>query len=1170
MGRRFGARTVAGAKRSRLGTLLGLVLAAGSALAGTCGGGGGGFGVPAVLVARDGIREFERPALVALPLGEWSAMGGNWSLRRVDFSIDTRLGTREVGATWNAVSASWRWSFEPSYDGTTFIDDTGAKHAATLADGAPIPGTHWVRIDATHVATKGGLVHAFDPVDGRLIAVRWASANWPELRYVAGLVAGAQRTIRVEQCTAAQSCQLVYTIVRDASGRVIRLLDRAGRVAEFDRDASGRITAARDAKDVAQGWPGQRYEYQGVRFSAVINSEDERIELGFANGQLTMLKQVGAGDPTWAMAYQAKAAEAPVTLFSSALTDPLGNVRRYRFDEQYRLHERENARAETETWTWSGKRTTSYTDLAGLVSAQIYSDDDLVEETLPSGNVRHLTYLPGAVDRVDPLRRPIATVSDSLGPILTRQYDASGRLVAETNGAGETMTLGWGANESLVRVTEVNGRETFYGGHGEHGHPATVSRETATWNPVYDAVGNVMHGFESGPRDGGVVLRRWDEDRLLAEIVLVDQPAVGARTERTLRIERRSNGAVANIIRPLGGDTNVFYDAIGRETTRVEWSSPDTTSAPTASVSVRSHDAAGRLSSVTRPNGMRREIERDVTARIVRERYLRNGVVESDVAYTISQGRTLLMEDTNRGFGESIAYDSAGRAVARVHAGSEVSRTSFDLRSRPIRRDLENASGTLLQAVTFGYDGADRPARIGDGVEDLIVWQRTDGLVTAASFANGIEETAAAHIWKIASRSLTRNGTSLASSVYGHSPAGRLIGEYQGVAGPAAAGNSSQTFEVVDDLQPERRIASSYDSAFAYRRYAFDHASNLVRSETPEHGVIDWHYNAEANRLLEGTTAGATVAAYTWDEAGFATSRSGVSLSWTARGDLALAEDAVSGTELARFAFDPLGRRTSRTLNGTTVGWSHGGSLELDAVGNPVAADLGPVRIGLNGERVYRHTDLRGNVALRSNEHGEIRTHHSYSPYGPIETVGDSGDLEHGFGVGLELPLDASLGPIYVMGERVYDPLIGRFLAPDPVAHWVNDFAYTMGNPVEFWDPTGRSAESIDWNRFGTWLVATGATVGATAVCAGAAGSGGLAAAACVGAVIGAAGAWAQVYALEQSTLGGLEIDGISGWAIGDALYIPRGNVTVHDPEDFSGSFGGGSGGWIRPPGLQL
>jgi hypothetical protein len=43
----------------------------------------------------------------------------------------------------------------------------------------------------------------------------------------------------------------------------------------------------------------------------------------------------------------------------------------------------------------------------------------------------------------------------------------------------------------------------------------------------------------------------------------------------------------------------------------------------------------------------------------------------------------------------------------------------------------------------------------------------------------------------------------------------------------------------------------------------------------------------------------------------------------------------------------------------------------------------------------------------------------------------------------------------------MYDPLVGRFISPDPVFQLLNQYSYTLGNPIWFWDPDGQmSAET--------------------------------------------------------------------------------------------------------------
>jgi hypothetical protein len=136
-----------------------------------------------------GLPEYQERAVVPVTGAVVSPMGGNLLVRRTDLSIDTHLGTQEIGAAYNSASGNWLWSFDISYDGRRFVDPTGATHDTSgLAPGSAIPGTVWVVVDADTVKTKGGLAHEFGG-DSRLAAVHYTSAESPGLVHVSELVA---------------------------------------------------------------------------------------------------------------------------------------------------------------------------------------------------------------------------------------------------------------------------------------------------------------------------------------------------------------------------------------------------------------------------------------------------------------------------------------------------------------------------------------------------------------------------------------------------------------------------------------------------------------------------------------------------------------------------------------------------------------------------------------------------------------------------------------------------------------------------------------------------------------------------------------------------------------------------------------------------------------------
>ena len=125
-----------------------------------------------------------------------------------------------------------------------------------------------------------------------------------------------------------------------------------------------------------------------------------------------------------------------------------------------------------------------------------------------------------------------------------------------------------------------------------------------------------------------------------------------------------------------------------------------------------------------------------------------------------------------------------------------------------------------------------------------------------------------------------------------------------------------------------------------------------------------------------------------------------------------------------------------------------------DAVGRPVAIELGALTLDLLGNHRFRHLDFRGNVKLVSDAAGRIVSHARYAPYG-ADLVEGVPDREAGFAQGRSAGAD-----LVLLGARLYDPEAARFLAPDSVFQLVNQYAYADGNPIWYWDPDGRIRDS--------------------------------------------------------------------------------------------------------------
>jgi hypothetical protein len=168
-----------------------------------------------------GWAEYQDLLFVRVPGGSVNTGGGNFHTRRTDLSIDTRVGTYAIGAVYNSAAGGWRWGHEMTYAETTFVDETGASFDLTgVANGSPIAGTHWVRLDADSMKTKGGLVHDFS-ASGKLAAIHWLGFDYPQLRFSTQVVGGGtERITAIDQCTGASACSNAFALTYTPSAQL--------------------------------------------------------------------------------------------------------------------------------------------------------------------------------------------------------------------------------------------------------------------------------------------------------------------------------------------------------------------------------------------------------------------------------------------------------------------------------------------------------------------------------------------------------------------------------------------------------------------------------------------------------------------------------------------------------------------------------------------------------------------------------------------------------------------------------------------------------------------------------------------------------------------------------------------------------------------------------------
>jgi RHS repeat-associated protein len=202
-------------------------------------------------------------------------------------------------------------------------------------------------------------------------------------------------------------------------------------------------------------------------------------------------------------------------------------------------------------------------------------------------------------------------------------------------------------------------------------------------------------------------------------------------------------------------------------------------------------------------------------------------------------------------------------------------------------------------------------------------------------------------------------------------------------------------------------------------------------------------------------------ASYTYDSNGNLAAKTEGTDSWTytwnAENQLVKVEE--NGAEVARFAYDPIGRRVEKLSAGVTVAWTYDGDDILREAGSGVTVTYvhGPgideaVASDRGGMLSHIHADGLGSVTAQSSAAGEVTLRRAYDAWGRAELSGGVGGFAF---TGREW--DPEVG-LYYYRARYYDPEVGRFLSEDPLGFSSDDtnfYAYVSNGPTSAVDPDG-------------------------------------------------------------------------------------------------------------------
>ena len=436
----------------------------------------------------------------------------------------------------------------------------------------------------------------------------------------------------------------------------------------------------------------------------------------------------------------------------------------------------------------------------------------------------------------------------------------------------------------------------------------------------------------------------------------------------------------------------------------------------------------------------------------------------------------------------SYSYDAMGRVVSRTDQLGKSETFDYD-----VMGNLVGHTDRAGRLTTFTYDGLDRlklmtfadnstteytytplgrVSEIADSVAGTIGW-------TFDSFGRLTGETGPAgsvtYTYDAAGRQTTMTAGSQPTLTYDYDAADRLLSVTQGA--------TVFTYEYDD---AGRRTRTTLPNG-VHTEYEYDDAARLLGltylNGTLPIGNVTYSYDAAGRRIEAGGSfarvvlprpVGSTMydvgnratqwgpLQLTYDDNGNLVSDGESSYVWNARNLLT----SRFGPRPASFAYDPVGRRTSRTVLGTTTTFVYDGYdvVQEQRTGGATANLLrgGGIDELLaqteSGATRYPLLDALGSTIATADAGGVVVDHLQYEPFG--RSAGAiTASTSAGY-TGRERDEDE----LYYYRARYYNPAVGRFLSEDPLGleAGLNSYAYADDDPVNMRDPTGTVAVNID------------------------------------------------------------------------------------------------------------